>query len=65
MGKVKAKISPNHENAWDLGRECEMKKVIMGKGNGKLVKNLFLKERESKKQPFFSGGQFFLDLGND
>ena len=26
MGKAKARISPNHENVWELGREWEMKK---------------------------------------
>ena len=41
MGKAKARISPNHENVWDLEREWEMKKDYHGKGNGKLVENLF------------------------
>ena len=41
MGKTKARISPNHKNVWDLGREWEMKKIITRKGNGKLVENLF------------------------
>ena len=54
MGILKAKaiISPNHENVWDLETEYAMKKkIIMGKGNGKLVENHFLQERE--KSPFF------------
>ena len=29
--KAKARISPNHENVWDLGREWEMKKDYHGK----------------------------------
>ena len=49
--KIKAIKSLNHENAWDLGRDWEMKKIIIGKVNRKLVETLFSRERE--KTPFF------------
>ena len=39
--KAEDRISPNHENMWDLGRKREMKKIIMGKGSRKLVEQLF------------------------
>ena len=44
MRKTKARISPNHENVWDLGREWEMKKDYHGK-----------REWESSGQSFFKG----------
>ena len=37
MGKTKAKISPKHENVWDLGREWEMKKNSWEKGMKVLI----------------------------
>ena len=37
MGKATARISQNHENFWDFGREWNGKEIIMDKGNGKLV----------------------------
>ena len=64
MGKTKARISPNHENVWGLGREFEMKKKSWEKGNGKLVETLvFLRKRE--ESPFFGDSQFFWYLGNN
>ena len=30
MGKAKIRISSNHENVWDLGREWDMKKDYHG-----------------------------------
>ena len=38
MGKTKARISPDYENVWNLGKEWEMKNIFIGKGNRKLVK---------------------------
>ena len=58
MGKTKVRISPNHENMWDLGRDWEMEKIIMGKGNGKIVETLILRERERKNQPFLVKANF-------
>ena len=53
MGKAKARISPNHENMWNLGREWEMKRDYNGKRNWKLVENTFLREKERDQSPFF------------
>ena len=41
MGKAKGRISSNHENVWDLGREWEMKKDYHGKREWEINGNSF------------------------
>ena len=62
MGKTKSLISSNHATVWDLGREWEIKKIIMGE-EWEISGHSFWKGKG--KITLFCEGQFFWDLGND
>ena len=51
--------------SWEGNGQC--KKIVMGKGKGKLVENLFLSQRKKLPQFLWDLGndQFLWDLGND
>ena len=47
MRKTEARLSPNHTNVWDSGREWEMKKIYYGKSEWVIIGKSFFKGKSA------------------